>query len=71
MSELFDIPQTLSPRLAWMHKHGISCIEMPDAENAYYLATGGGEAARGNTAEEACIQLAMRLGIADWKWGAK
>jgi hypothetical protein len=54
-----------------MHKHGISCIEMPDAENAYYLATGGGEAARGNTAEEACIQLAMRLGIADWKWGAK
>lgn len=30
--QLFDVPETLSPRLAWMKKHGVMTYKSPDFE---------------------------------------
>jgi len=38
MSELFDIPETLSPRLAWIKEHGVLTHHAPHCEEAPWIA---------------------------------
>jgi hypothetical protein len=52
-----------------MEIHDITCEAMPDGDG--YLAAGPSDAATGDTPEDACIALALRLGISDWKGGAR
>lgn len=77
MSDLFDIPETLSPRLKWMREHGIvaqfySLDSMPpktgwqawvpmSTENAWPQAT-----AFGDTEDEAIVALAKKLNLKLW-----
>lgn len=35
MSELFDVPETLSPRLKWMREHGINTHYSPCEDNEW------------------------------------
>ena len=74
MSELFDLPESKSPRLQWMEKHGIGtsppikgmygilCKWM--AHNQAKLITM--EATYAETEDEAIVQLALKLGIKLW-----
>ena len=63
MSDLFDLPESKSPRLQWMEKHGIrsrycSC--------ARWYAWSGMDDGWGDTEDEAITQLVLKLGIKLW-----
>ena len=66
-SDLFTLPETPSPRLAWMRRHGIEtatdliewiawqpCAGEPDVE------------ATGPTEDDAICELAKKLGLRLW-----
>lgn len=62
MNELFTIPESLSPRLAWIERHeielfnyGKNCFVRCPHENAW-----------GDTVDEALTQLALKLGVKLW-----
>ena len=74
MNELFDIPETKSPRLKWMEAHLIAVGEniftpthSDDFRHGYTrradCATGSGY---GNTDDEALVDLAKRQGWRLW-----
>ena len=69
MNELFNIPETLSPRLAWMRRHGINSRLMPDDTWYVWNYSGLGHSlkqGRGNTEDEALTALAKQAGIKLW-----
>jgi hypothetical protein len=69
MSELFDIPESKSPRLKWQDEHGITCIrtELELPENAWQAMHADTQAiTRGPTAEDALTSLALKLNIRLW-----
>ncbi len=78
MSELFNIPETLSPRLRWMEKHGITIedggIDHDDGDECEitgnqcfrYYAICGEQAAGGHTKDDAIIALAIKLQLRLW-----
>jgi hypothetical protein len=64
MSELFDIPQSKSPRLKWQDYHGITCVEtdldLPD--NRWQAMHPDMQTkTRGATAEDALFLLVQKL----------
>ena len=64
MSNLFDLPESLSPRLQWVKRHGLVVKKRPDGVWACYLTDetlGVGE-----TEEEACLNLCEKAGIRHW-----
>lgn len=72
--QLFDVPETLSPKLKWMRKHNIETGELEnddgDKWTAWLQPDGGGIPSTfcgGQTEEEALVSLALELGIKDWR----
>ena len=76
MTDLFDIPESKSPRLLWMEKHGIKTrqLDFPERdydwmawrkrdENANGIPAISGQ---GDTEGDAIADLAQRLGIRLW-----
>jgi hypothetical protein len=69
MSELFDIPQSLSPRLSWMDEHGIWTRKIGlNAEDSseMWQAEASGFTARGPDEDSAIVALAQMMGIKLW-----
>jgi hypothetical protein len=78
MSELFDIPESKSPRLLWIEKHGIkiidSGIDYEDCDECEitgnqcfrYYASSGDLASGGHTKDDAIIALALKLQLRLW-----
>jgi len=78
MSELFDIPESKSPRLLWMERHGIATInsgidhedgdecEITGNQCYRYYATCGNQASGGHTKDDAIIALAVKLQLRLW-----
>lgn len=69
MSELFDMPETKSPRLLWMDKHGVwtKHYESPSiVKNLSWVATAAGKSASGATEDESIVNLAMEMNIKLW-----
>jgi len=74
MSELFDIPESKSPRLQWMEKHGIETakgnFERPSDKSRHeWIAWSNPEIQStgwGNAEDEAITQLALKMGIKLW-----
>ena len=70
MTELFDLPETKSPRLIWLEKHQIVTLRgKPDSWAAWLSA----RSARveqiigyGESEDEAIADLAIKLGIRLW-----
>jgi hypothetical protein len=68
--ELFAVPESLSPRLRWMRRHGITTrrndiTETPSANwEAYQACSGDWEP--GDTEHDAIANLAEALGIRLW-----
>lgn len=71
MTDLFDIPETLSPRLKWMREHSMATELIADkwlAEVAHYQ---DGilvflDRANGDTEDEAIVALAKKLNLKLW-----
>jgi hypothetical protein len=78
MSDLFEIPETLSPRLRWMQTHGVevhdSGVDHEDGDECditgnqcyRYYATCGEQSAGGHTKDEAIFALAVKLQLKLW-----
>jgi hypothetical protein len=73
MTELFDIPETKSPRLIWMDRHGIKVIALrTDAKsfNHWMAYRHEGDfisaSAYGPTEDDAITSLAVKLGLRLW-----
>ncbi len=64
MNDLFEIPESLSPRLLWMEKHNIIIGAAPHRNQYYALAAKMD--GWGDTEDEALTQLALKLGIRLW-----
>jgi hypothetical protein len=62
MSELLDIPESKSPRLLWLEKHGVWIYEF----NTSYEAAARGVTGKGRTEYDAIVDLAKKLGIKLW-----
>ena len=71
---LFDTPETKSPRLLWMEKHGITARQtteseykrLPSWEYEWVAIAHDEPHGFGGTEDEAITQLALRLGIKLW-----
>lgn len=63
---LFDIPETLSPRLAWMREHGIEVTENTLTGTGHLAFMPQNGCAFGDTEDEALIALAIALKIKLW-----
>ena len=77
MTELFNLPETPSPRLAWMRKHGVWIREnreinpgdeSPETGETIYpfKAFGNQFVGYGNTEDEAIADFAKRAGVRLW-----
>jgi hypothetical protein len=66
IGELFALPVTLSPRLAWLDKHGITVLRDDSGWVAFASRAGSPVEAKGSTELDAEANLALKLGIALW-----
>ena len=60
---LFDIPETLSPRLAWMREHG---IELRETSLGWLASTDCGHCSFGQTDDDALSRVAQTINIKLW-----
>lgn len=63
--ELFKTTEDLSPRKKWMVRKSISCSQVEGEWMCYRAGTQ--MFAKGNTEEEACMELAIKLKTKSWK----
>jgi hypothetical protein len=70
MSDLFTIEESLSPRLAWMQKHGITAMQSESGPWTAWSSLIQGRTAQnlgfGDSEDEAITQWALKLGISLW-----
>ena len=67
MSELFDIPETKSPRLLWMEKHGIEITRITDdALGDFRFVASKTICEAGLNEDDAIAKMAERLEIRLW-----
>lgn len=59
---LFDIPETKSPRLIWMERHGIKTQEIKGS----WAATASIFSCNGDTENDAIVSLAKKMNIKLW-----
>lgn len=66
MTDLFTIPESKSPRLLWMERHGVQTSSDP-TNKSYWMAHGSRKGSGfGSTEEDAIIQYALCAGIKLW-----
>ncbi len=64
MSDLFEVPVSLSPRLAWLQRHALHLRKL---ENGKHEVSLNEETfARGDDADEACIAFCETTGLRHW-----
>lgn len=66
MSDLFDIPETLSPKLAWMRKH--DCLSQRDMSGwmCHFDSMDISPIGNGITEDEAILDLCNKTGVSHW-----
>ncbi len=57
-AELFDIPQSLSPRLAWLQRHGLTLTKLESGR--YECALDEETFARGEDEDEAIVNFCVK-----------
>lgn len=62
--ELFSIPPSDSPRLAWMKRHGVHTQQQ--ANGSWYAWHNGAGDGKGDTEDEAIYAMAINAGIRLW-----
>ncbi len=58
MSELFDIPVSLSPRLVWLQRHGLTVTKLESGR--YECALDDETFARGDDEDEAIVNFCVK-----------
>ena len=58
MSDLFDLPVSLSPRLAWLERHGLTLTRLESGR--YECALDAETFARGEDEEEAIVNFCVK-----------
>ena len=68
MTELFDIPETPSPRMRWMQRHHLTVSRKHEEENTYSFVAIHGMTiiGKGATEDEALTAAAKSLNIRLW-----
>jgi len=69
MIELFDIPESKSPRILWQERHEITCVEtdLDRPENRWQAMQATSKTiVRGPTREDALAEIARKLNIKLW-----
>jgi len=72
MNELFTIPESKSPRLLWIDKHGVWTMEIeydhagPTEPEDRWMATAAGIEVRAESKDAAIVKLALKMGIPLW-----
>ncbi len=64
MSDLFEIQESLSPRLIWLREHSLTLTHV--AASKWECALDEENVARGETADEACIQFCLQTSLPHW-----
>jgi hypothetical protein len=62
--DLFPIPVSLSPKLAWMERHDIVTAKKPSGK--WYAIQTEENVGSGDSEEEALTDLSLRAGIKHW-----
>jgi hypothetical protein len=69
MSELFDVPESLSPRLAWIKKHRAT-VHWSEEDAEYYAYMGSCCSVDwygwGETEDDALFEMAKKRGLKLW-----
>lgn len=64
MSDLFDIPESLSPRLAWLRDHGLTMTKLENGK--YECALFDVAFGQGATEDEACVDFCIKTRLPHW-----
>ncbi len=64
MTDLFDVPLSLSPRRAWLERHGLTLTKLPSGR--WECALDEFNRHRGDDEDEACIEFCLKTGIKHW-----
>lgn len=64
MSDLFDIPISLSPRLRWLRDHDLVLRET--VTGAWECVLNQENIGRGATADEACVNFCLKTKLPHW-----
>lgn len=63
MSELFDLPESKSPRLQWLEQHGL--VLRKKGEH-YECVMDDENKGTGDDADDACVDLCLNTGLRHW-----
>lgn len=61
---LFPMPVVLSPRRAWLQKHGLTLTRLKN--NKWACADGITKKACGDTQDDACIAFCLKFKVRHW-----
>jgi hypothetical protein len=64
MSDIFDIPVSLSPRRAWLDRHGLTLAKLPSG--AYECRLDDENFGRGEDEDAACVDFCLKHRVAHW-----
>ena len=66
MSDLFNMPATLSPRLKWMQAHGITVQRTHYDVDPFRAYVGAQQIGKGETEDAATVAAAKSLNLPLW-----
>lgn len=64
MTDLFEIPESLSPRLAWLRDHGLALRKLESGRWECFLDDEN--FGRGEDQDEACISFCLKTKLPHW-----
>ncbi len=64
MSDIFEIPESLSPRLRWLRDHQLTIQKLENGK--YECSLDESTFGIGDTAEEACVQFCILTQLPHW-----
>jgi hypothetical protein len=64
VSDLFEIPESLSPRLRWLARHDLTVYRGIDGK--YVCMLDFYNHAKGETEEEACVAFCVKTQLEHW-----
>jgi hypothetical protein len=62
--ELFQIEPTLSPKLRWLERHGLTVTKLPTGR--YECALDDVTVATGDSEEDACLEFSLKFKLPHW-----
>ncbi len=61
---LFDLPESLSPKMKWLRQHGLILRKLENGQ--WECALDAENFGRGETDEDACVDFCLKTKLAHW-----